>query len=254
MGKKGGGKHLKREAAPRFWPIYRKSFHWAVKPSPGPHPIERCIPLLIAVREMLGYAETRREARRIISEGKILVDGRVRRDERFPAGIMDVISIPELKLHYRVLPSRKGLCLHPIDEGEAEFKLCRIEGKSTVKGGHIQLNLHDGRNILIRVEDPRNPEEDVYKTFDTLKIGLKGQEILEHIPLNEGAYVIFTGGKNIGRYGNVVSIDEEAGKKRERALVTIRDPKGEDYQTTLNYAFVVGGEKPLISLPELEGR
>ncbi|HDM89168.1 MAG TPA: 30S ribosomal protein S4e, partial [Candidatus Bathyarchaeota archaeon] len=113
MGKKGGSLHLKREASPPFWPIHRKKFVWTVKPRPGPHPVSRCIPLLLIIRDILGFAETRKEAKKIISQGKILVDGRVRRDDRYPVGLMDVVSIPELKMNYRVLPFKKGLTLHP---------------------------------------------------------------------------------------------------------------------------------------------
>ena len=65
MGKKGGSLHLKREASPAFWPIHRKEFTWAVKPRPGPHSINRCIPLVLIVREILGLAKTRKEAKKI---------------------------------------------------------------------------------------------------------------------------------------------------------------------------------------------
>jgi len=251
MGKKGGSLHLKREASPPFWPIHRKKFVWTVKPRPGPHPISRCIPLLLIIRDMLGFAETRKEAKKIISQGKILVDGRVRRDDRYPVGLMDVVSIPELKMNYRILPFEKGLTLHPIDEKEASFKLCRIENKTTVKGGHIQLNLHDGRNILIRVEDPENPVEDKYQTLDTLMISIPDQEIIEHLPLKEGVSAIITDGKNIGKHGLISSIDERPGQKRRRFLVSIKDEAGSIYQSILDYIFVIGDEEPRISL-ELE--
>jgi len=252
MGKKGGSLHLKREASPAFWPIHRKEFTWAVRPRPGPHPTNRCVPLVLIVREILGLAETRKEARKIISQGKIKVDGRVRRDDRFPAGLMDVISIPDLKMNYRVLPSEKGLSLHPIDEKEAGFKLCRIENKTTIRGGHIQLNLHDGRNILVKVEDPRNPEEDRYRTLDTLMISIPDQEIIEHLRLEEGMSAILIDGKNIGKRGVISSIEEQPGRKRRRLLVNIEDEEGKTYQSILDYAFVIGDKTPRISLPTTE--
>jgi len=253
MGKKGGNLHLKREASPAFWPIHRKEFTWAVKPRPGPHPINRCIPLVLIVREILGLAETRKEARKIISQGKVKVDGKVRRDDRFPAGLMDVISIPELKANYRILPSEKGLTLYPIDEKESEFKLCRIENKTVIRGGHIQLNLHDGRNLLIRVEDPRNVEEDKYRTLDTLMISIPDQEIIEHLRLEKGMSAILIDGKNIGKHGIISSIEEQTGRKRRNLLVNIEDEKGKIYQSILGYAFVIGDKTPRISLPTTEG-
>ena len=114
MGKKGGKKHLKRKPAPRFWPIHRKELLWTIKPKPGSHPISRCIPLMLIVREMLGFAKTRKEAKTIISQEKIKVDGKTQREERFPVGLMDVVSIPEIEKAYRAIPSGKGLILHQI--------------------------------------------------------------------------------------------------------------------------------------------
>jgi len=253
MGKKGGSLHLKREASPAFWPMHRKEFTWAVKPRPGPHPINRCVPLVLIVREILGLAETRKEARKIISQGKIKVDGKVRRDDRFPAGLMDVISIPELEVNYRILPYEKGLTLHPIDEKEATFKLCRIENKTTVRGGHIQLNLHDGRNILIRTEDSTTPEGDNYRTLDTLMISIPDQEIIEHLRMEEGMSAILIDGKNIGKHGIISSIEKQPGRKRRRLLVNIEDEQGEIYQSILDYAFVIGDKTPRISLLSTEG-
>lgn len=249
MGKMGGSRHLKREATPAFWPIHRKKYVWAVKPSPGLHPIERCIPLGIIIRDLLGLAETMREAKKIIAQGRVLVDGRVRRDEHFPVGLMDVVSIPEIKAYYRVLPSRKGLILHKIGFEEASYKICRIEDKTTVDGGHIQLNLHDGRNILIRSEDPSKPAGNAYRTLDTLRIGLPNQEIIEHLRLEEGMMGIIIDGENIGKYGVIKSIEEIRGQKKRKSLVTIEDNKGGVYSTVLDYLFVIGDREAKISLP-----
>ena len=76
------------------------------------------------------------------------------------------------------------------NEEEIEFKLCRIENKTVVNGGQIQLNLHDGRNILVRLNDPTNAEEDIYKTKDVLKIAIPSQEILERIEFQEDIFSI----------------------------------------------------------------
>ncbi|MEM3622520.1 MAG: 30S ribosomal protein S4e [Candidatus Bathyarchaeia archaeon] len=250
MGKKGESTGLKRKPAPRFWPIHRKEFVWVVKPSPGPHSLESCLPLTIILRDILGFAKTRKEAKTIVSQGKMYVDGQVRREDDFPAGLMDVISMPDLDKHFRILPSKKGLMLHLITKEEASFKLCRIENKKTVKNGHVQLNLHDGSNILVKVADPKNPQEDVYETFDTVKINLPDRQILEHVKLKENGFAIITGGKNIGKYGRVITIESVKGKKRRNALVVIEDEKGNRYQTTLNFVFAIGEEQPLISVPE----
>lgn len=250
MGKKGRSTGLKRKPAPRFWPIHRKEYVWVVRPSPGPHSLKNCLPLTIILRDILGLVKTKKEAKTVISQGKVYVDGKVRREDNFPVGSMDVISIPEVAKRFRALPSSKGLILHPIDKDEANFKLCRIENKTVVKNGHIQLNLHDGSNVSVKVEDPKIPQEDVYEALDTLKISLPERQILEHSKLKQNGFAIITGGKNIGKYGRIIEIERAKGKKRRNALVTLDDEKGNRYQTILNLVFTTGETQPLVSLRE----
>ena len=251
LGRKGGSTGLKRKPAPRFWPIHRKEFVWVVKPSPGPHSLQKCLPLAVVLRDILGFAQTRKEAKTIVSQGKINVDGKVRRQDAFPVSIMDVISISDVDKCFRVLPFRKGLTLHPIGKEETPFKLCRIENKGVTKNGHIQLNLHDGSNILVTVADPKNPQEDIYNTLDTIKISLPEKQILEHVKMKKNDFVIITGGKNVGKHGKIVEAESAKGKKRRNALVIIEDEKGNRYQTILDFVFAIGEAKPIISLPEV---
>jgi small subunit ribosomal protein S4e len=205
----------------------------------------------VVLRDVLDIAKTRKEAKTIVSQEKLYVDGKVRRRDDFPVGLMDVIAIPEVNMLFRVMPSYKGLVLHPIDKEEANFKLCRIEDKACTRNGHVQLNLHDGSNMLVKVADPKNPQEDVYETLDTLKISLPESQVLEQVKMKEDDFAIITGGKNVGKYGKIVEIEKGEGKKRRSALVIIEDEKGNRYQTILNFAFVIGKAKPLISLPEV---
>jgi small subunit ribosomal protein S4e len=250
LGKKGRSTGLKRYPAPRFWPIPRKEYVWVVKPSPGPHSLKHCLPLTIILRDILRFAKTRKEAKTIVSEGTVYVDGKVRRKGNFPVGLMDVISMPEVAKFFRVLPSSKGLILHPIDKEEATFKLCRIENKTVVKNGNIQLNLHDGSNVSFKVEESNNTQEDMYKTLDTLKISLPEKQILEYVKLKQNDFAIITGGKNIGRYGKIIEIEKTKGKKRRNSLVILDDEKANRYHTILKLVFAIGEKEPLISLPE----
>jgi len=199
---------------------------------------------------MLGYAGTEKEAKIIIAQGKVYVNGKVRLKDDYPIGLMDVISLPDADKHFRVLPSKKGLTLNAISKEEAQTQLCRIENKTVTKKGHVQLNLHDGTNILVKISDPKNPQEDIYKTLDTLVVSLPERQILKHIKMKEKNLALITGGKNIGKYGKIVEIEKAEGKKRRETLTTIEDEKGNRYQTTLNFVFAVGEEKPAISLTE----
>ncbi len=249
MGRTSGSKKLKRLSAPEFWPIARKRFKFITKPIPGPHQADECIPLQLLLRDILGLAATGEEAEYIVAEGMVEVDGRVVKRKRFPVGLMDVVGVPRTQRFYRVLPlPGKGLYPHPIKVDEASFKLCKVLGKTSLKNGNVQVNLHDGRNLLVKVSDPKRPVEDVYKVNDVLKIGLKKGEVMEHIRFEEGVYVIVIGGRNLGNRGRLTSVTK--GAATAAAMVTIETAGKGSFQTTLEYIFPVGFERSLISLPE----
>ncbi|ASJ11286.1 30S ribosomal protein S4e [Thermococcus sp. P6] len=243
MARKGAKRHLKRLAAPEQWYIPRKAYKWAIRPRPGPHSMKTSIPLLYVVRDYLGYAKTAREARKILNEGRVLVDGKVRKDYKFPVGIMDIVSIPETGEHYRVLPNRIGkLVLHPVDEKEAAIKPLRINNKRMVKGAKVQLNLHDGSNHLVTMD-----VKDDYRTAYTVLMKVPEREVVKVIPFEVGAYVFVTNGKNVARKGRIVEI--RGFPMGWPDVVTIEDENGDLFDTLKEYAFVVGKEKPEISLP-----
>ncbi len=251
MGRKGKTARLKRKPAPKFWPIHRKEDPWVLKPSSGPHNLQNSLSLTLVLRDILGIAQTRKEAQTILHMGKVLVDGKVKLNDDFPVGLMDIISIPSADKYYQILTNSKGLALAEITKDETAQKLCRIDDKMTVPGG-VQLNLHDGSNLLIKVADPKNPQEDIYDTFDILKIKIPSKEIAGCIQLKEGHYAIITGGKNIGVKGKIVEIEKTEAKKRKNALVVVEDEKGGRYQTILDFVFTLNENRPKVAPPTEE--
>jgi small subunit ribosomal protein S4e len=250
LGRKGKTARLKRKPAPKFWPIHRKELPWVVKPSSGPHSLQKCLPMTLVLRDMLGVAETRKEGKLILSEGKVQVNGKVRKQDDFPVGLMDVISMPDSNQYYKVVPSHKGLVVTPISKEDAKQKLVRVEDKTVTTVG-VQIALHDGTNMLIKVADPKNPVEVKYETFDILKVNIADGEVVEVIKTKEGNTAVITGGKNIGVKGKIVEIEKTEAKKRRQALVVIEDDKGARYQTVLDFIFTIGSnEQQVIAEPE----
>jgi len=251
MTKLGGTRHQKRLAAPRIYPIPRKRPHgkYTIRASPGPHPKDRSVPLAIVLRDILGYAKTLREARKIVAQRLVYVDGRVITDYRFPVGLMDVLYIKRLDKYWRVLPYRKRIRFHEITPEEARFKIVKIVVKKYAKNGWIQLGLEDGRNILFKVKTDEERKEilEKYKTWDALKIAIPSQEILDHYPLQENMYGLIMGGTHAGEHGKIVKITKELMRKYN--IVTIKNPLGEYISTSLAYILIIGREGPDISLP-----
>ena len=187
--------HLKRLAMPRSWPLPRKTTVWVTRPTPGAHSLELCMPITLVVRDVLGMAKTAREVRFILHNELAQVDGRVVKDTRRGVGLMDVLSVGDE--HFRCVLDHNGrLRYRPISAAEASWKVCRIEGKTTIKGGQTQLNLHDGRNLI--VDDPQ-----AYSTGDSLKLNLPDQKILEHIRFGEGTRCFLIGGAHVGSTAEV---------------------------------------------------
>lgn len=247
MARRGQKRHLKRLPAPRHWPIKRKEAKFTTRVIPGPHPKEQSLTLALVLREVLGYAENMREVKAILSSGQIKVDGKIRKNPRFPVGLMDVIEIEQSGERFRLMPKlRGGLRFVSIDQAEAGYKLCRIENKTMVNGGKVQLGLHDGRTLLLS----DNEKAEDYSTLDTLKVEIPKQKLLKSIKLDKGVYAIVTQGKNIGFEGKVVEIEKRFGT--HASTVTIQDPEGNEFQTALDYVFVVGKTKSEVTL-EAEG-
>lgn len=229
-------KKLKRLLAPKFWKVPKKVRKWVVSPRPGPHKKFESIPLQIILRDILKIAETGKEAKGIIKKGEILIDGRARKDQAYPVGLFDSIAIPRVKKFYRVIPKEKGLELKEIPEQESKLKICKIVNKKTLKGGKIQLNLHDGRNLIA---------ENIYKPGDSLLIELPSQKILQHIKLEEGNLAIVTKGKNSGKIVRIKEIIR--GMKMNKVICELGDKKIEAIK---DFIMVIGKENPLVSLGE----
>jgi small subunit ribosomal protein S4e len=234
-------KHLKRLNAPRTTRLHRKEYTWTIRPSPGPHPLERSIPLGIIVRDYLGLVDTLGEAKIVIANGEILVDDVKRKSPKFSCGLMDVISVPELKKDYRILFDNRGkLILVPIDSKDATWKLCRIENKTIVKDKQIQLNLHDGRNQIVK--------KDEYKKGDVLKISLKDKKISDIYKFEKGTISMIIGGSHIGEVASIEDIEIIPSSKPNLAKM-----KGKsNFSTLQDYVFPVGKTKPVIELPEVK--
>uniref|UniRef100_A0A7N0TPS7 Small ribosomal subunit protein eS4 N-terminal domain-containing protein n=1 Tax=Kalanchoe fedtschenkoi TaxID=63787 RepID=A0A7N0TPS7_KALFE len=89
---RGLKKHLKRLNAPKHWMLNKLGGAFAPKPSSGPHKSRECLPLILILRIRLKYALNYREVISILMQRHVLVDGKVRIDNTYPAGFMDVHS------------------------------------------------------------------------------------------------------------------------------------------------------------------
>jgi len=222
-------RHLFALNAPINWPIKRKKYKWVVRPNPGPHPLERCLPISLLLRGVLSYAKTSREVKKILMDGEISVDKRIIRDQKFPVGLMDHIEIKSKDEHFRLFINENSKYeLKKINKDEAKLKLCKIINKKTLKKGVTQLNLYDGRNILV--------DKDNYKTGDTIVVNLENNKIISHLKLEKDAIIYLIGGKHIGNIGKIESITRRKGLQPAKILLKSNQ---KNIETLKEYAFVI---------------
>ncbi len=242
-----GKKRLKRSGAPGFLPIPRKKFKWTVKPLPGPHPAGEAIPLGILLREVLRLAENLREVKFILKQGHVRVDEKVVKDHRFPVGLMDVIEFMPLEKFYRMLPTAKRI-VYPFEIAgtEKKIKLCKVNGKSILKEGLLQITLHDGRSAILGDETKLKK----ISLGDVILYNTEEKKIDDYIPMENGVLALITGGQRRGLTGVVQ--DTIHPKKMGPKIISVKLSSGEVIKTIEDYIFPIGREKPLIKLPNVE--
>ena len=224
--------HLKRLRAPRTWNLSRKAGTFITRPSPGPHPLRRSLPLLVILRDVLGKVQSAREGKKILRAKGILIDGAAAHDLRQPIGLFDVVSIPSLNEYYRLLFDGKGrLQLVSIPSEEQAVKVCRIMRKQVIRGGKIQVTLHDGRTLLT---------DNAPNVGDSVVLALPGGTLTKVLKLMPNTPLYVVEGKRRGSQG--------AMQQFKGARVMNEDAQHRVIETLKEYVMAVGETKPLVTI------
>ncbi|RLM56973.1 30S ribosomal protein S4e [Halobellus sp. Atlit-31R] len=223
-------RHQKRLSAPNAWPVERKTQTFTVKAGAGPHG-ENGVPLLILLRDVLGYVDSKKEARYALNEGAVLVNGDAVSDEQRPVGMFDILAFTEREENYRVFPDEGGrLALTPIDADAADSRLGKIVGKQEVSGGATQLTLHDGANLRL------DEGGDEYSTKDSIVVDNETKEIVAHFAYEEGALVTAIDGTHSGEIGEIDEITVTAGSGDNTVIVETDEGS---FETIEQYVVVI---------------
>jgi small subunit ribosomal protein S4e len=204
---------------------------------PGKHSLEGAIPISTILRDYLNVCDTKREAKIILNDGAVLVDQRVVREPKTAVGLMDVISLPKMKIHLRTVLDHHGrIQFVDVKATEAKWKLVRVENKVVVKGGKTQLNLHDGTNLI---------SDKKVKTGDVLQLSLPSMKIKKILEFKEGAQALIIGGAHVGSIAKIKEIEITRSTKPNLVMY-------DDFQTIKPYSFIVGEKKAMVTLPEVK--
>ncbi|MDZ7688014.1 MAG: 30S ribosomal protein S4e [Halobacteriales archaeon] len=222
--------HQKRLSAPEAWPVERKNQVYTVASHAGPHGGD-AVPLVVFVRDVLGYVENAKELRYALDNDGVLVNGEAVSDHRLPVGTFDIVAFPARDEYYRVFPGEGGrLSLVSVEEDAADNKLARIDGITYLKGGDVQLNLHNGANVVV--------DDDGYSTKDSVVIDLETNDVLERFSFEEGSAVTAVDGRHSGEVGELTEYIVSEGSSPNTVIAEL--PDGSTFETVEEYIFVIG--------------
>lgn len=233
-------KHLKTIASPRALKVHRKEKVWTIAPAPGPHAAEWSIPLGLLLRDYLNLAENRKEVKYILNNTAVLVDGRRIKDDRFPVGLLDIISIDKIEKNYIIMVDHRAR-LYPkeIEKGKAkDTKLCKLVKKAMLRGGKLQLNFYDGKNVLVDAKDSKK-----YVVGGTAVIKIPELKIVEFIEPGVGKVALVAKGRHAGKIGRITEVT--TGGLNLQSLTTV-DSNGEKLVTNTDYIYIIGDKTPKI--------
>ena len=108
-----------------------------------------------------------------------------------------------------------------------------------IKKGKLQLTFHDGRTIIM--------EKFEGNVGDTVLFNLTDKTISKFLPLHKDYLVYLNGGSHIGNICKVKDVLRSEDLQKPKVAVEIN---GREYLTLTDYAFVVGKDKPDLSLEE----
>lgn len=190
----------------------RKKHTWATRCEPGAHHKERSVPLSFVLIALLKIAKNNRESKALINDGKVRIDGVIRKRPRFAVGLFDLVSVEGIKEVYQLVFDKKGrYVVKEVDAKDAKTKLCKVLRKRKVKDGKIRIGTHDGRVF--------EGNEMNYVVGDTVKVDLGNNKILERFEMKDGQKAYIIAGSHAGEEGIIKGVNP--GNIKVKPLVTV---------------------------------
>lgn len=181
--------HLKRNKITRMVPITRKGTKYVARALSH---VDEGIPVVIAVRDMLGLARDLREVKIMIKDKSIKINGKPVNDYRESIKLFNILEAGK-----RYVLNVKPTGRFALEETKEDFRMAKVVGKKNIAGNKIQINLHDGTNIL---------SKDKISVGDSVKLTLDNN-LKDKISVEKGKNVIIFSGKSKGMEGKVKEVD-----------------------------------------------
>jgi len=185
--------HQTRSEITKKIPIERKGTKYVAVASSH---VDNSVPVVIAIRDMLNLAKTAKEVNEMIKAKVLKLNGKIVKDYHESIKLFNVLDA-EKKYKLTILPTGKFALEETKEKND---RLCKVVNRRLLGKGEIQLNLHDGSNLV---------SKDKINVGDSLYIDFSGK-VKKHLKLEKGADAFIISGRYVGMSGKVESIN---GKK-----------------------------------------
>ncbi|MBU1051632.1 MAG: hypothetical protein KJ718_03685 [Nanoarchaeota archaeon] len=203
--------HQTRSQVNKKIPIPRKGTKYVARSLSH---LKNSVPVVIAVRDMLNLANTTHEVKEMIKQKLLKINGREVKDHRDSIKLFNLFDADN---QYLLTLTTNGKFV--FKETKNKERSCKVINKKVLKGKKIQLNLHEGSNIL--------SSDKKINTQDTIYLDHEGK-ITKHIPFEKGKECIVIKGKFLGQKGKVEFIEDNKAKikLKEKDIETELDKNG----------------------------
>lgn len=184
--------HQTRQQTTKKLPIQRKGTKYVARALSHP---QESVPVIIAIRDMLGLAKTKKEVKKMILQKLLKINGTQVQDYHESIRLFNILEADKAYV-LKLSPVRKFFLEETKDKNE---RLCKVVAKKIVSGGKIQLNLHDGTNVL---------SDKKIQIGDSLYLDMSGK-IKQHIPLEKGKEAFVLSGRYAGQSGKIGNVSEK---------------------------------------------
>jgi len=182
--------HQTRAQATKRLPVPRKGTKYVARALIDP---KNSVPVVIAVRDMLKIARSAKEVKKMIFDKNLKINGKEVHDLRDSIRLLNLFEADKT---YLLTLTQNGKFM--LEETKEKTRPCKVLNRTSLTKGQIQLNLHDGSNVI---------SKDKISTNDTVYMGHAGK-ISRHVAFDKGKTCLVISGKYSGKKGKIISIDD----------------------------------------------
>jgi small subunit ribosomal protein S4e len=195
--------------------------------------VEYIVPVVVLLRDVMEVVYTAKEAKYVVQNEFIKVNGSSVKTIKSPIGMFDVIEIPKLDKKFMFLFNTNGR-VRLVDIND-NLLYAKVTNKTMVKGGKAQINTMNGYNMVVDTK-----EASKISTNSTVAIDITKKKITSILPLDVKSEVYIMDGKYRGQFGVVTQVTNNNGVAPDLVTIQIGDV---EHITAKEYCYVIDSSR-----------